>query len=75
MVLFSTISAVGADFSFLVVYNAWQIKLNITTYSYLIAIFYRLKISYIVNISSFIATHLLLHMYIPCNIAQVLWIL
>ena len=69
MVLFPTIHA---DFSFIVVHNAWQIKFNIATF--LVAIFYSLKIIYIVNISSFIASHLLLRMCIPCSIAQVLWI-
>jgi len=55
------------NFSFFVVHNAWQTKFNITTY--LAAIFYSLKISYIVNISSFIVSHLLC-MHIPRSIAR-----
>ena len=40
----------------------------------LVNIFYNLKISYIVNISSFSVSHLVLYMYVPCSIVQVLWI-
>ena len=40
--------------------------------TYLVTILYSIKISYVVNISNFIASHLLLTMYIPCSIAQVL---
>ena len=44
------------------------------TTTYLVAMFYSLKINYIVNISSFSVSHLVLHMYVPCSIVQVLWI-